>query len=102
MKNNSDYIVCFIDDNESIKINKNIDNVQELEIRINNVKKYVNEIIIVKSSDPTIYLKEFIQKNEYKYDFKHIRGNDSKNFPGIDYIKEKNINILYKKYTSGI
>lgn len=102
MRNKSDYIVCFIHDNESIKINKNITNVQPLEIRMKHVKPYVNELYPVYSADPTKYLRDFIEENEYKYDFIYIRGDDWRKFPGIKYINEKQIKIIYKPYTKGI
>lgn len=102
MRNKSDYIVCFIHDNESIKINKNITNLQTLEIRMKHVKPYVNELYPVYSSDPTKYLRDFIEENEYKYDFIYIRGDDWREFPGKKYINEKQIEIIYKPYTKGI
>ena len=101
MRKNADNLVMFLHDDFSTFENKKKFPVQSYNHRERNLLNFVDEIIKVKNKNPQEYFINFLKKNLDKK-IVYIRGDDWKNFPGINIIKDFNIPIIYKKYTPEI
>ena len=104
MKKYGKEIIVGIHDDNSIEKLKNLNPLHHdsLETRINNLKEYVDRIFIVSGTDPTLFLKAIIGKNDNGTNSCYIRADDMPNFPGRKFIEEKGINIKLIPYTQGV
>ena len=103
MKKMGKTIIAGIHDNDSLKSLKNLSDgeYQDIAIRVNNLKKYVDHVYIICDSDPSLYLHSIISRNDNKNNACFVRADDNINFPGIDAI-DGLISIKYLPYTKNI
>ena len=82
------YIIVGIhDDNSYFKL-KNKYPIDTLEIRINNIKEYVDQIYVIPATDPTLYIKSMISNKDIeKNNCCYVRGEDMLQFPSREYIE---------------
>lgn len=110
MKSRCKNLIVGIHNNESIKIIKNITNVQSLDIRKENLKEYATDIFDINDADPTNTIKEYINSHfasstepivGYKKNMCFMRADDNETFPGKEYISTI-MPIEFLNYTKGI
>jgi glycerol-3-phosphate cytidylyltransferase len=102
MKSKADYTIVFLHDDFSTYQNKNKFPVQNFRQRMENLEMtgLVDGICEVKESNPGKMFKTFLKV--YGKNVIYVRGNDWKNAPGLDVIKNAGVKIHFKKYTAGI
>lgn len=97
-------LIVGIHDNESIQILKQTTNVQPLQKRMQNLKRYTKDIFPIYGPDPTPYIKQYIEERKLHLStlqMVFIRGNDNQNFPGKAYVKTV-MDIQFRNYTQSI
>lgn len=101
IKQNSNKVVVFVHNDKSTYKNKDKFPVQNVEQRMGNLLStgLVNEVIEVRSPDPSAYFLSFIKKNEGNI-LNYYRGDDWFKFPGKEALK--GASISYLPYTQGI
>lgn len=104
MRSLGDKVYIFLHDDRSTYENKNKFPVQSFEHRYDNLKEtyLVNNIYKVAYPNPVNYFKSFVKIYGLKHNLIYVRGDDWKDAPGLDYLKEAGIKIIFKKYTQGI
>lgn len=82
------YIVAGIHDDESYFKLKNKYTIDNLETRMANVKPYVDQIYVIPSTDPLLYIKSMVsQQDIYTGACCYARGDDMLNFPGREWVE---------------
>jgi cytidyltransferase-like protein len=82
------YIVCGIHDDESYYQLKNKYTIDNLETRMNNVKPYVDQIYVIPSTDPLLYIKSMVSEQDIANgSCCYARGDDMLNFPGREWVE---------------
>lgn len=96
-------IVVGIHDDASIEKLKNItkNDHQSLQIRMKNVRKFVDQVFVIPSTDPTIYLECMLLDSDNKNNACFIRADDMPDFPGRRFIESK-ISVQFLPYTPGV
>lgn len=98
-----DILIIGIHDDTSIEQLKKLlpNEHQNIETRMNNLRRHADSVFIVPNIDPTFYLKNIIRDDDNKENACFIRANDMIEFPGKKFIENK-IDIMYLPYTEGI
>jgi len=96
-------LIIGIHDNSSITKIKNIKDIQDFSIRKNNIKEYAYDIFDIYDSNPTQYIKDYIEKHKLylEKNICYMRADDNLNFPGKKYISSI-MPIIYIPYTKNI
>lgn len=96
-------VIVFLHDNKSTFINKKIKCHYNYTQRAKMLMDtgYVYNIIKVDKPDPTPFFKRFLEHKNIA-DVIYMRGDDWKDAPGLDYLREAGVKIKYVKYTKGI
>ena len=96
-------VIVGIHDDRSIEQLKNLspDEHQTIDVRMKNVKKYVDFVYVIPDKDPTLFLECVLQEDDNKDNACFIRADDMPNFPGRKLI-ENRISIMFLPYTEGI
>jgi len=82
------YIVAGIHDDASYYQLKNKHTIDNLETRMANVKPYVDQIYVIPSTDPLLYIKSMVsQQDIYTGACCYARGDDMLNFPGREWVE---------------
>eukprot|EP00429_Kryptoperidinium_foliaceum_P010053 CAMPEP_0176001486 /NCGR_PEP_ID=MMETSP0120_2-20121206/147_1 /TAXON_ID=160619 /ORGANISM="Kryptoperidinium foliaceum, Strain CCMP 1326" /LENGTH=400 /DNA_ID=CAMNT_0017334027 /DNA_START=833 /DNA_END=2035 /DNA_ORIENTATION=+ len=82
------YIVAGIHDDESYFKLKNKYTIDNLETRMNNVKPFVDQLFVIPSTDPLIYVKSMVSEQDIATGACcYARGDDMLNFPGREWIE---------------
>jgi len=82
------YIVAGIHDDNSYYQLKNKYTIDNLETRMANVKPYVDQIYVIPSTDPLMYIKSMVsQQDIYTGACCYARGDDMLNFPGREWVE---------------
>jgi len=101
MRQQGDKIVIGIHDDESIYKLKKKYPVDPLEKRMENLKKHVDQVYVIPSTDPTPYISAAIDRTKIS-DSCYLRGDDMPNFPARTLIEELGINVIFVPYTQGV
>ena len=103
MKELGNKIIAGIHDDKSLEKLKNLksNEHQPLEIRLTNVRKWANQVFVIPSTDPTLYLQCMGIDQETPETACFVRANDMPNFPGKEYV-EIHMSIILVPYTQGI
>jgi cytidyltransferase-like protein len=82
------YVVAGIHDDDSYFKLKNKDAIEDLETRINNVKPFVDQIFVIPSTDPLIYIKAMVSEQDIATgSCCYARGDDMLDFPGREWVE---------------
>jgi len=82
------YIIVGIHDDESYFKLKNKYPIDTLEIRIKNIKEYVDQIYVIPAINPTLYIKSMVSNKDIeKNNCCYVRGEDMLKFPSREYIE---------------
>jgi cytidyltransferase-like protein len=82
------YIVAGIHDDESYFKLKNKYTIDNLETRMNNVKHYVDQLFVIPSIDPLIYIRSMVSEQDIETGACcYARGDDMLQFPGRDWVE---------------
>ncbi|KAL3931016.1 MAG: hypothetical protein SGARI_004313 [Bacillariaceae sp.] len=82
------YIVCGIHDDESYYQLKKKYTIDNLETRMKNVKPFVDQIYVIPSTDPLLYIKSVVSDQDIASgSCCYARGDDMLNFPGRDWVE---------------
>ena len=82
------YIVCGIHDDESYFKLKNKYTIDNLETRMKNVKPFVDQIYVIPSTDPLLYIKSMVSDQDIANgSCCYARGDDMLNFPGREWVE---------------
>jgi cytidyltransferase-like protein len=82
------YIVAGIHDDESYFKLKNKYTIDNLETRMNNVKPFVDQLYVIPSTDPLLYIKSMVSDQDIETgSCCYARGDDMLNFPGRDWVE---------------
>jgi len=82
------FIVAGIHDDESYFKLKNKYTIENLETRINNLKPYVDQVFVIPSTDPGIYIKSMVSDQDIATGACcYARGDDMLDFPGREWIE---------------
>lgn len=82
------FIVAGIHDDESYFKLKNKYTIDNLETRINNVKPFVDQIFVIPSTEPLMYVKGMVSDQDIETgSCCYARGDDMLNFPGREWIE---------------
>lgn len=102
MKTIGKKLIIGVHDDESIRKLKNLSKEEHdiIDVRIKNVKKYADQVYVIPSTKPDLFLECMINKENNKKVY--IRADDMKQFPGRNIVEDNNIDILFAKYTKGI
>jgi phosphatidylserine decarboxylase precursor len=100
-----DKIVVGVHDRQSTFINKGINLVDPLPLRLQHVRNQpkVERTYIVDRADPSEVMQRIIDEYKAKgHKLIYIRGNDWSEFPGRGVLEQEGVPIHFKEYTSGI
>lgn len=82
------YIVAGIHDDESYYKLKNKYTIDNLETRMKNVKPYVDQIYVIPSTDPLLYIQSMVSQQDIDMGTCcYARGDDMLNFPGREWVE---------------
>merc|ERR1712232_985150 len=82
------YIVAGIHDDESYFKLKNKYTIDNLETRMNNVKPYVDQLFVIPSTDPLLYIKSMVSEQDIETgSYCYARGDDMLQFPGREWVE---------------
>lgn len=82
------FIVAGIHDDESYFKLKNKYTIDNLETRINNVKPFVDQIFVIPSTDPLMYIKGMVSDQDIETgSCCYARGDDMLQFPGREWVE---------------
>lgn len=82
------FIVAGIHDDESYFKLKNKYTIDNLETRMKNVKPFVDQIYVIPSTDPALYLKSMVSEQDIESgSCCYARGDDMLNFPGREWVE---------------
>jgi len=82
------YIVAGIHDDESYFKLKNKYTIDNLETRMANVKPFVDQIYVIPSTDPLLYIKSMVSQQDIDMGTCcYARGDDMLNFPGREWVE---------------
>jgi cytidyltransferase-like protein len=82
------YIVAGIHDDESYFQLKNKYTIDNLETRMENVKPYVDQIFVIPSTDPLLYIKSMVSEQDIATGACcYARGDDMLAFPGREWVE---------------
>lgn len=82
------YVVAGIHDDESYFKLKNKHAIENLETRIDNVKPFVDQIFVIPSTDPLIYIKAMVSEQDIATgSCCYARGDDMLDFPGREWVE---------------
>lgn len=82
------YIVAGIHDDESYYKLKNKYTIDNLETRMNNVKPYVDQLFVIPSTDPLLYIKSMVSEQDIETgSCCYARGDDMLQFPGREWVE---------------
>lgn len=82
------FIVAGIHDDESYFQLKNKYTIDNLETRIKNVKPFVDQMFVIPSTKPDLYLKSMVSDQDIEMgSCCYARGDDMLNFPGRDWVE---------------
>ena len=82
------FIVAGIHDDESYFKLKNKYTIDKLETRMNNVKPFVDQLFVIPSTDPLIYVKTMVSEQDIETGACcYARGDDMLQFPGREWIE---------------
>lgn len=82
------YIVAEIHDDESYFKLKNKYTIDNLETRMKNVKPFVDQIYVIPSTDPELYLKSMVSEQDIETGACcYARGDDMLQFPGREWVE---------------
>mmetsp|Transcript_20801 Transcript_20801/g.33512 ORF Transcript_20801/g.33512 Transcript_20801/m.33512 type:complete len:410 (+) Transcript_20801:1234-2463(+) len=82
------YIVAGIHDDESYYQLKKKYTIDNLETRMKNVKPYVDQIYVIPSTDPLLYIKSMVSDQDIANgSCCYARGDDMLNFPGREWVE---------------
>lgn len=93
MQKKTEKLIIGLHDNNSVEKLKNTSDIDSYDNRKTNLEKYTYDIFMINDVDPTQAIREYIQKifsedDEIKNkNWCFMRGDDNKNFPGVEYIK---------------
>lgn len=74
---------------------------QPLETRINSILPHIDQLYVIPSTDPSLYLKAMLHPYDTPNTGCFIRGDDMQNFPGIEQVKNR-ISVRFLPYTQGV
>lgn len=82
------YVVAGVHDDESYYQLKQKYTIDNLETRMNNVKPYVDQIFVIPSTDPLLYIKSMVSDQDIANgSCCYARGDDMLNFPGREWVE---------------
>jgi cytidyltransferase-like protein len=82
------YIVAGIHDDESYFKLKNKYTIDNLETRMENVKPFVDQLFVIPSTDPLIYIKSMVSQQDIESGACcYARGDDMLQFPGREWVE---------------
>lgn len=82
------FIVAGIHDDASYFQLKNKKTIENLETRMRNVKPFVDQIFVIPSTDPELYLKSMVSEQDIDTGACcYARGDDMLNFPGREWVE---------------
>jgi cytidyltransferase-like protein len=82
------YVVAGIHDDESYFKLKNKYTIDNLETRMKNVKPFVDQIYVIPSTDPLLYIKSMVSEQDIETGACcYARGDDMLNFPGREWVE---------------
>ena len=82
------YIVAGIHDDESYFQLKNKYTIDNLETRMNNVKPFVDQLFVIPSTDPLMYIKSMVSEQDIATGACcYARGDDMLQFPSRDWVE---------------
>jgi glycerol-3-phosphate cytidylyltransferase-like family protein len=82
------YIVAGIHDDESYYQLKKKYTIDNLETRMNNVKPFVDQIFVIPSTDPLLYIKSMVSDQDIANgSCCYARGDDMLDFPGREWVE---------------
>ena len=82
------FIVAGIHDDESYFKLKNKYTIDNLETRMKNVKPFVDQLYVIPSTDPNLYLKSMVSEQDIMAgSCCYARGDDMLNFPGREWVE---------------
>ena len=82
------YIVCGIHDDESYYQLKKKYTIDNLETRMKNVKPFVDQIYVIPSTDPLLYIQSVVSDQDIASgSCCYARGDDMLNFPGREWVE---------------
>eukprot|EP00586_Coscinodiscus_wailesii_P006286 CAMPEP_0172483190 /NCGR_PEP_ID=MMETSP1066-20121228/10076_1 /TAXON_ID=671091 /ORGANISM="Coscinodiscus wailesii, Strain CCMP2513" /LENGTH=416 /DNA_ID=CAMNT_0013246917 /DNA_START=199 /DNA_END=1449 /DNA_ORIENTATION=- len=82
------YIVAGIHDDESYFKLKNKYTIDNLETRMKNVKPFVDQLYVIPSTDPLLYIKSVVSEQDIEEgSCCYARGDDMLNFPGREWVE---------------
>jgi cytidyltransferase-like protein len=82
------YIVAGIHDDESYFKLKNKYTIDNLETRMKNVKPFVDQMYVIPSTDPLIYIQSMVSEQDIETGACcYARGDDMLNFPGREWVE---------------
>lgn len=86
-------LIVGIHDDESYFQLKNKHAIENIQTRIENVKRYADKVFVIPSTDPTPSLKAMVSEEDCHQGACYVRGDDMQNFPGRLFIE--NIMPIY-------
>jgi len=101
----ADTVTLLIHDDHSTYVNKGKFPVQQCSHRLENIRstELIRGAYRCLSPDPTVAFKWLWEDLNFKeLNCVYVRGDDWQDFPGRKFIEEKNIPIVFVKYTPGI
>lgn len=82
------FIVAGLHDDESYFKLKNKYTIDNLETRMKNVKPFVDQLYVIPSTDPLLYIKSVVSEQDIEQgSCCYARGDDMKEFPGRDWVE---------------
>ena len=82
------FVVAGIHDDASYFKLKNKNTIENLETRINNLKPYVDQVFVIPSTDPFLYIKSMVSDQDIATGACcYARGDDMLDFPGREWIE---------------
>lgn len=82
------YVVAGINDDDSYFKLKNKHAIEDLETRINNVKPFVDQIFVIPSTNPLVYIKAMVSEQDISTgSCCYARGDDMLDFPGREWVE---------------
>ena len=82
------YIVAGVHDDESYFQLKKKYTIDNLETRMENAKPYVDQLFVIPSTDPLVYIKSMVSQQDIETGACcYARGDDMLNFPGREWIE---------------
>mmetsp|Transcript_7679 Transcript_7679/g.14494 ORF Transcript_7679/g.14494 Transcript_7679/m.14494 type:complete len:428 (-) Transcript_7679:430-1713(-) len=82
------FVIAGIHDDESYFKLKSKYTIDNLETRMNNVKPFVDQIFVIPSTDPELYLKSMVSEQDIETgSCCYARGDDMLNFPGREWVE---------------